>query len=164
MEGINLGIVNQHNNEKGVTLLEILVSIIILGLILMIFFGVFIQSSRINNTSENVIGATYVAQTEMESIYSFSLNTPYDLRDSMMIEEDLGYSLITGDTGCDVVDCKAYGKYDSENHLYIKVRLKPFEDMTNTDSVIVEVYEGNTFDEDLQAKMEKVIVWGVGLS
>ena len=64
-----------ENDESGLSLVEVLASIVILTLLLTTFLMMFLQSAKVNKTSENIIDATYIAQTEMEKIYALSTNT-----------------------------------------------------------------------------------------
>ncbi|MDG5786866.1 prepilin-type N-terminal cleavage/methylation domain-containing protein [Evansella sp. AB-P1] len=59
-------------SNDGRTLVEILVSITILAIVIIPLTSVFIQSARSVSTSEDIIDATYVAQTYMEEIYHLS--------------------------------------------------------------------------------------------
>lgn len=58
------------SSQRGVTLIEILVSIIILSIIIISLLSMFVQSSRSNSVSKNVMDATYLAETEMEVMYN----------------------------------------------------------------------------------------------
>ncbi|WP_096550729.1 hypothetical protein [Ureibacillus thermosphaericus] len=59
-------------NELGLSLLEVVASIIILSIILIAFFTFLVQSKKINRISESIADATYIAQMEMENLYSLS--------------------------------------------------------------------------------------------
>ncbi len=63
--------VKQHS-ESGMTLVEILASIVILTIILSIVFMVFIQTAKTTNTTDETIDATYIGQKEMERVYAAS--------------------------------------------------------------------------------------------
>ncbi|SEO93884.1 prepilin-type N-terminal cleavage/methylation domain-containing protein [Amphibacillus marinus] len=56
-------------NEQGLTLVEVLASITILSIIVVTFLAFFIQSARTTKVSEDVMDATYLAQSYMEKIY-----------------------------------------------------------------------------------------------
>lgn len=57
-------------NNKGLTLLEVVASIVIISIILITFSSVFLQSKKANVASQNVVDATYTAQMTMEELYS----------------------------------------------------------------------------------------------
>lgn len=61
-----------HINERGLTLAEVLASIVILSILLFSALNIIIQTAKTNTVSEQIIDATYVAQTEMEHIYKAS--------------------------------------------------------------------------------------------
>jgi prepilin-type N-terminal cleavage/methylation domain-containing protein len=55
-------------NEKGMTLIEILASIVILSIIIVSMLTMIVQSSRSNAISKNMMSATYVAESTMEEL------------------------------------------------------------------------------------------------
>ncbi len=57
------------HNEKGVTLVEVVASFVILVILLISFYTLFIQTAKTTKSSEDIVDATYIAQTEMEKIY-----------------------------------------------------------------------------------------------
>src|SRR5699024_558232 len=59
-------------NERGVTLVELLASIVIISIILISVISIFNLTMKANRTSEDIIDATYVAQTEIERVYALS--------------------------------------------------------------------------------------------
>lgn len=68
----------KHFNEKGLTLIEVLISLVILAIVLLIILFVLLQIIRTNKTSQEIVNATYIAQTEMEELYAASKNKPFD--------------------------------------------------------------------------------------
>ena len=59
-------------NEKGVTLVEVVASFVILVILLVSFYTLFIQTAKTTKSSEDIVDATYIAQTEMEHIFNAS--------------------------------------------------------------------------------------------
>lgn len=55
-------------NDKGFTLIEIMVSVVILSIIVVSLLSFFVQSSRSNSMSNKMIDSTYIAQTNIEDI------------------------------------------------------------------------------------------------
>src|SRR5690625_4357208 len=117
-------------NEQGLTLVEVLASVVLLTLLLTTFITVFIQSAKMNQTSEMIIDATYIAQTEMEKVYSQSKKEEYDLTTVGYAMEDLGYhqnnsffeNNNVNDTGYDVtVSFKGVEESEYMNQVIIKV-------------------------------------------
>ncbi len=58
------------NNERGISLVEVVASLLLISIILISFFGLFIQSKKAGKTSEEIVDATYVAQETMEYMHS----------------------------------------------------------------------------------------------
>ncbi|SHN08345.1 type IV pilus modification PilV family protein [Gracilibacillus kekensis] len=65
-------------NEKGLTLVELLASIVILSIIVAAFLTFFINSARTTNVAEEVVDATYVTQQQMESIYHLATTNSFN--------------------------------------------------------------------------------------
>ncbi|WP_079523907.1 type IV pilus modification PilV family protein [Solibacillus isronensis] len=60
--------------ERGVSLVEVVASIVLITIILLSFFSFFIQSKKTHVASESIVDATYIAQQEMEELYGFISN------------------------------------------------------------------------------------------
>ncbi|WP_419959140.1 type IV pilus modification PilV family protein [Psychrobacillus sp. BM2] len=135
------------NNTNGFTLVEVLASTVILTLLLTSFLIVFIQSVKTNKTSEHIIDATYIAQTEMEEIYAISIKTKYGSRD--MTLRGLNYIKKEDESGWSVFE------RNRDTGELIKVKLK--NKKGTMDRVLIEVKDKDT----LRAQMENVLVWKV---
>lgn len=59
-------------NEKGFTLMELLVSVAILALIVGALLGAFVSTTKTNITSGAIVDEGYIAQDMMEKIYTLS--------------------------------------------------------------------------------------------
>lgn len=57
-------------NEKGYTLLEILLSLSILSIVILVFFGFFIQSAKFSVHSQNKMSAGQLSQEILEKVKS----------------------------------------------------------------------------------------------
>ncbi len=76
-------------HQDGLTLVEVLASIVILSMIVVTFLTFFINSARTTKVSETMLDASYVAQEKMESIYFQStLLTYQQLIDDLRHESD----------------------------------------------------------------------------
>lgn len=69
---------NTINNQDGLTLVELLGSIVILSIIVVSFLAFFIQSAKTTKVSEDIIDASYIAQQELEAIYHLSTDQGVD--------------------------------------------------------------------------------------
>jgi len=76
---------NFSKNNKGLTLVEILVSIALLGIIAIAFLPLFQLSAIALNRTEHKLEATYTGKDTMELMYNLSLNTNYnDLEEELI--------------------------------------------------------------------------------
>ena len=87
----------QMNNQNGLTLVELLGSIVILSIIVVSFLGFFIQSARTTKVSGEIIDASYIAQQQAEEIYNYSTDQNIDQLISQLQSEGYSYHK-SGDT------------------------------------------------------------------
>ncbi|GEM00602.1 hypothetical protein HHA03_01340 [Halolactibacillus halophilus] len=66
----------KYCNEKGLTLVEVLASIVILSLIVVTFLAFFINSARTTEISEENLNASFIAQEYMEEVYNIVTDNP----------------------------------------------------------------------------------------
>jgi len=142
----------KRNNENGLTLVEVLVSVVLLTIIITIFINVFIQSAKTNMTSEKIVDATYLAQTEMEKIYSKSIETKYNERENIFLE--LGYSPLSTEN-----EWWLFGKQlDESYYARVKIQKNSMEESENMNRLIVTIHNGSAA-EKTQAQMENILLW-----
>lgn len=141
-------------NNKGLSLIEILISIIILSIMVGPFLAMFVHSTKTNLNTREMVDATYIAQGCMEDVYYLSTKSSHssfdDTRNELVTQ---GYSETI--TGSEYVYTK---KVDN---LYVKIRIDTSAYLTlsaDTFKVIIEVYFDAAYHE-LEAKMENVVVW-----
>jgi prepilin-type N-terminal cleavage/methylation domain-containing protein len=132
-------------SEKGLTLIEILASIVILSIIIMSLLSVFIQSSRSNSFSKNIMDATYIAESSMEEI-SNSVTASTSLTNLNLI----GYTKKCSDGSC-------YEKSSNTKGHYVYVELVPKG--TQLVNAKVKVYNNNSSSKKLEAQMELLLSW-----
>ncbi|KGR79652.1 type IV pilus modification PilV family protein [Ureibacillus manganicus] len=159
------------DHSSGISLLEVLVSIVILSLIFLSFFYLFIQSAKTTKSSETIIDSTYVAQSEMEQMYYLSSNIVLgqlvtgvesldhcnDTNPANRPATKYCYHKISQTSGKTVFD-----KYDFETDQYIKLTLKQHTIATNSNfiRILIQVFEEK--DGLLKAQMENTIEWSDG--
>lgn len=137
-----------NRKESGLTLIEVLASIIILTLIITAFLTIFLQSAKTNKASEKIIEATYIAQVEMENIHAISDDTPFDNKDEAM--KELNYEKV-------LEDHITFTKFEPEkSERYIVVKLT--ESSNPLTHVLVKVYNNENKDK-LEAQMETILSW-----
>lgn len=141
-------------NQQGMTLVEVVVSILIITIISVSILTFFIQAARTNKVSENIADATYTAQTYMEEIYE--LSTLYDLDHGISELQKMDSSLYP---------YRGFTIISSNNNLYEfekvtdsgLIRVQISED-NNLSSLIIKVYESPE-KLKLEAQMETYLKW-----
>lgn len=125
------------SSEKGITLIEILASMVILSIIIVSLIAMFVQSSRANAMSKNIMDATYIAETNMEEIYNIVVaSTSYDNATAAIVTN--GYTQVSKTTSNALYQKNVTGHYVSielvptVNSSLVKVRVKVFKDNTKT--------------------------------
>ena len=124
---------NISSNRKGMTLIEIVVSVALLAIIVVQFLNMFLQSTVTTKKSEVIIDATYVAQRVMENIYNDSQAGTVDIPPAGVDEE-----------------------WDSWGGNYWVSKKISVEN--NLVSVIVKIYSDNAKLEH-EAQMETKFLW-----
>lgn len=122
------------SSEKGVTLIEILAALVILGIIVVSFLTFFIQSSRTNNISGTIIDATYVAQAQIEEVFN-----------------NRNYLDTLENKVCNAVNNQCYSLESNGYHIWFETKIKD-----NNTHIIVQVFNNNNKDK-LQAQMETIL-------
>lgn len=131
------------NNKKGLTLIELILSLALVGIIIIGFMPLFTLSAKNNSKSENTLESTYQGKDTMELIYYLSKNISYDKLEQELINR--GYNF---DNKNDVFTCK----YDNK---YIKLKNK---EEGNLVRVITETYKDVSMTE-LESKYEVLYTW-----
>ena len=137
---IEMNKIKQKNillNRKGMTLIEIIVSLAILAIIIVPFLNIFVQSTVTNKKSEVILDATYVAQRVMEESYNDSLD-------------------VDGKTPKPLSGIQNY-KDTSGGNYWINKKISS-QDSNNLVGVIVKIYSDES-ESDLKAQMETKLFW-----
>jgi prepilin-type N-terminal cleavage/methylation domain-containing protein len=133
-------------NEKGMTLIEILVSIVILSIIVVSLLTFFVQSSKTNSTSKNIMNATYLAQNEMENVYG---KVPL-VKSLAEFSTPAGYVEKSKTT-----DKAVYEKSIPNHFITLELSATPGEPLVK---VIVKIYN-NSSKAKQEAQMEMLMSW-----
>ena len=137
--------------EKGLTLVEILASLVILAIIFISVLLILTQTMKTNKVSEEIIDATYVAQTEMEKIYAASKNKQRDswFKDEYVEEADEG-------------DWNVFSSLEHAFNISILWQESCREKCTDLDKqmtrVVVKVYDKSDVTK-VKAQMENLLKW-----
>lgn len=131
--------------NKGMTLIEVLVSLVILSIIIVSILPFFVQSSRTNHLSENIVSATLLAETEMENIINMNSTSPSGSLEGFSNQLlARGYERDYSCEGC-------YGMY--EDRYYVSVQLS---DMSgNLGKIILRIYDENK--NRIASQMEMIL-------
>lgn len=147
---------NIKKNRLGLTLIEIILSIAILGIILVAFMPLFVMPAKTNSKSQTMIESTYIGSDTMELIYSQIQNN------SISNFEDLSVHLNEK-----ILDDEKYDKgtkiedniytYEYENSKYIKVE---FKEDGNLIGLLVKVYKDKDMnDTEMEVQYESLYIW-----
>lgn len=139
-------------NERGMTLVEVLASTIIISIILVTFLMIFGQTARTNIASETIIDSTYIAQSEMEKIYGLSKSISSSNKSSAFPSSQFEPPLPKTVEGTNWIE---YKKKDNPPGTQIRIRIEDTPEKMSR--VIIEVYEGSKLNPS--AKMENVLIW-----
>lgn len=138
--------------REGVTLIELIISIAIIGIIVVSFLPLFTMSAETNSRSRTTLNSTYIGKDTMELIYSLIQDNEKNKFDDLVsninekIGEDSKYKRIKGKDG---------NIYKYEDNKYVELR---FKEEYNLIGVIVEVYADEEMNK-LEVKYESLYPW-----
>ena len=85
-------------NHQGMTLLEVIASLVLIGIILFAFFTLLLQSNKTTYKSNSITDSTYEAQREMEVFYNSASSacTFEDISSNYTLDttQNIGYSTL----------------------------------------------------------------------
>ncbi len=145
-------------NNQGMTLIEVVAALLIIGIVLISFFGLLVQSNKTTHKSNDIMDATYEAHKKMEEIYNSSggADSYDDLAGGYTLdEENPGTSLSSLPTN----QVYKYLPHEEDRFTY-NLTLETFpENDTYKNAVYVhlEVIENST---NSKATMENVYILG----
>lgn len=133
-------------NETGLTLVEIVASIVLLMILLTIFINFLNQSAKATKISQGTVDATYVAQTEIEKLYQVSEDYFYSERAQLLDS----YELIGNEN-----EWELWTK--SEADFDITLKLKQTDEFDHLSHVVLEVkHKGDSKQNTL---MQHIFTW-----
>jgi len=155
-------------NESGLSLIEVIVSIVLLSIILISILALLTQGAKTTKSSETIIDATYIAQSEMEKAFLASKSTPFiapncknaiqEIDNDTVTETNFKY-IAKADTNNN--DCSmTFEKYDQETNAFITLKLEPKTSYPNISTIIIQVYEQKN-DARPKAQMQSTLEWMV---
>lgn len=91
--------ISKHRlTETGFSLIEVIISILLLSIVILGFFSLLINSAKTTKVSESITDSTYNVQKEMETLYSLSKGTKFNNKEVAI--KDMGYSKAPNDLKC----------------------------------------------------------------
>ena len=139
------------NQEQGLTLVEVIASIVLISIILLSFMGLFMQSNKTTATSGDIVNATYIAQKEMENIYKHRIyNTPEEIV-SKLNEQSRSSTPSEPEY---VGNLNSWEKQKDNIRIKLKMEKDNVHPELQLTTIIVEVYEEVNGTETLKSKIE----------
>lgn len=132
------------NQNKGLTLVEMILAIALISIITVSFLTLFVMSSQINRKSEMALDSTYLGKDAMELVYQLSKSEEYkELEDEL---ENKGY-----------IKDAASGTFEYE---YPDKRLLTmgFSEEGALVRVVIKIFKDDTMNE-LEAQYESLYSW-----
>lgn len=153
----------QDWNQSGLSLVEVIASILLLSIILISIFTMLTHSARTTKNSEEIIRATYLAQSEMEIFYSYSQKSFGDFTSNF---HNLKCSFDSVSTQCYTLKVNP----DSRIILSLKKTIPTTNEIITIDirdkgdslkGIVIEVFENEDFEKGRQpkAQMEDTLEW-----
>ena len=81
-------------SEEGMTLVEVLASILLLSLIITTFLSFFIQAAKVNNQTDAVNEATFIAQEQIELLTYYA--TTMTVEETLDLIKDESPKMVSG--------------------------------------------------------------------
>ena len=149
--------------ERGISLVEVVASIVLITIVLVSFSTVFLQSKKTHVLSDSIVDATYTAQQEMEGIYGFISGQSNSFDTLSTIELPSLNEKFTYKSDCGT-NCKQFvftytdknGDTKFNEHHWIQLQ-KNTVYPTNLVNVVVNVPKENS---STPVMMESIFRWG----
>ncbi|MGJ9383063.1 type IV pilus modification PilV family protein [Salipaludibacillus sp. CF4.18] len=136
-------------SQKGLSLLEVLISLTILAIVIIPISGLFIQSAKSIQISDTILDETYIVQEYMETVTYYSKTIPFDQVSAQLTAEDFTEITSNEDT---------YAGYKVIDGEYITIKLEKNEAQEGLISLIVGVSEVYPYDR-FDTYMETILYW-----
>lgn len=138
-------------SQKGLSLIEILVSLTILSIIIIPVSALFLQSANSIHTSETILDKTYIIQEHLEAITYYS--SIYSLDEGIeKLNEEYDYNSTASNPSSNI-----YFYYKKIEDNYLSIELKP-SSRDGLLSVVVGVTDHYP-TETLDNYMETILHW-----
>ncbi|NLY86610.1 MAG: hypothetical protein GX077_09700 [Tissierellia bacterium] len=142
-----------RKEEAGLTIVEVILSLAIIGIIAAVFIPMFTMSAKANERSKAALDSTYVGQDVMELAYHLCKSVPFD-ESVGRLEEALGKELTKPERGYSKISDKEF-RHKSGKQVIIDIGIKEgYEDLVR---IYVEVYGKDK--KQLEAQYESLYIW-----
>ncbi|WP_161974819.1 type IV pilus modification PilV family protein [Bacillus timonensis] len=138
----------KSKNQNGITLIEVLASIVILSLIIVTFVPMFIQSAKTNNISKSITESTYLAESELEEI--IHLNTKSASPSLLELSTQMLSKGYSNDPSCS----HCYGMMKDDRYVFVQLK----DTTTDLGKVVLKIYRDSN-KQKLESQMETVLSW-----
>jgi len=162
-------------NQKGISLVEVIVSILLISILLISIFGLILQSAKTTKSSEDIVNGTYKAQTEMEKLYKFALEDdnenklPIDLstlnferylyKECKLIDKN-NPEIIKGNCSSNTpVDTHEAYIFEKEDSVYLLLTIIKLDSDSKLTRATIDVYDNKGKQQILKAHVENTIEW-----
>jgi len=129
--------------KAGFTIIEVLLSIVIIGIIASVCLPIFTLSAKTNRQTEQTLDSTYLGQNAMEEVYHLSRSIPY---------EELanhGYTYVKG---------KYIYSHEYDSGKYLTIEIEKEKENNDLVRVIVKVYDNKDMNK-LETQYESLYIW-----
>lgn len=142
---------NIKNNETGLTMIELLISIAVIGIIIVAFIPLFLMSAKTNTRSEVTLNSTYLGKDAMEVAYYLSKTVSYESLEEKLKEklEKKEYIEISKDISENIY------VYEYKDKKYLTIK---FKEEGNLIRVIVKIYKDENMNK-LESQYESLYSW-----
>lgn len=150
-----------NKNRPGLTLIELILSIAIIGMIIVSFMPLFVMSAKNNSKADNTLDATYLGKDAMELAYHLSSDETVDYNNLALAGYTyLGHLSVEPDISDPTKGSSyAYGKEVSDNK-YIYIKFSKANEDEDLVAVLVKVYKSPAMVEnELEAQYETLYIW-----
>lgn len=137
-------------SQSGISLIEILASIVLLSLVIGPFMTLFIQSGKTNSITHTIDNATYVANSQME--YMYSLSTTYSLS---QVPSNIGTDYVGTLQNC-ASGAQCFTSVSGDPSIFIQ--LTPVAGQAPLVDVLVKVFKNGSTHQP-KAQMETIYSW-----
>lgn len=141
-----------QKNRAGITLIELVLAIAIIGIIAVSFMPLFVISSNTNSKSEATLKSTYLGKDVMEVAYDLSKNIDYD---KLEIELEAKLDEKHHNKIPDNEKPDQDGFWYEKDNKYININFTP---KGNLVEIIVKVYKDKSKNQ-LEVQYESLYSW-----